>query len=263
MVEILIRLGLLEKLQKDLVPNATQISSLFLAQDYDPENTYSLPYAWSVTGIVTHKELRAQEIQSWKDLLELPELRGKISLLDDARETMGMALKALGFSYNSTDLGELKLARDWLIRNRGQIKMFRSEMVDALIRKEVVAAQAYSTDARQAMQKSAGQITFALPKEGTTFAIDNFIIVKGSKNTLEAHRLMNFIFEPQNYAKLISHIHAGAVVTEAAHFLAPEKAANKLFFPDAETLSRFERLKEIGPFQREFERAWGQVKAAR
>jgi spermidine/putrescine transport system substrate-binding protein len=260
MVDIMIKTGLIEKLDKSQIPNQVEVSSDFLKQSYDPNNEYSLPYAWSMTGIAINRDLFKGTIKGWKDLLENKELDGKIALLDDVREVMGAALKINGFSYNSTKPEEIAKAKKTLLAARKHIKMFRSDLVDPLVNKEVAAAQAYMVDANQAWRKTSGKVDFIIPEEGPTFAIDNVVIIKGAPHPKEAHQLINFFLQPEINALFVRDILAGPVLTKTIDLLPADLKAKNLF-PGKDVIRKSESIHDLGETTRLYDEAWTEIKS--
>lgn len=261
MVEIMSKLSLLEPLKLDQIPNAKEVSADFLRQPFDPANQYSLPYAWSTTGIAFHRDLFKGQIKSWKELFASKEVAGKVSLLDDAREVLGAALKSEGHSVNTTDKKELAAAKAVILKARKGIKMFRSETVDALVNKEVAVAQAYSTDALQAAAKSGGKIEFVIPDDGGAWAIDNVVIAKGAKNAAEAHELINFLLSVENNVEFVKNILAGPVLSKTKDLLPEDVKKNTALFPPAATMKKLERIQDLGDFTQEYEKVWTEIKS--
>src|SRR5690606_927897 len=101
MVFAMSKLGLLEQLDYAQLSNTKTLDPKFLKKAFDPTNAYSVPYNWGTTGIAVNRELYKGELRGWKDLFEKPELAGKFTLLDDTREVLGAAMKALGFPLNT------------------------------------------------------------------------------------------------------------------------------------------------------------------
>ena len=261
MIEIMTKMGILEKLDRAQLSHFNEINPEFLGQTYDPKNEVSVPYAWSVTGIAIQRDLFKGTIKTWKDFFENKELAGKISLLDDAREVLGAALKSKGLSYNTSNPADLKKAKDVLLDVRKRVKMFRSDMVDSLVNKEVAAGQAYSTDSNQAWKKTQGHIDFVVPEEGSTFGMDNLAIIKGSKNVTEAHELINFMLQPQINALFVQNIMAGPVLLHTVDFLPEEIKKNKTLFPGPNFLKKMEKIHDLGETTRLYDEAWTEVKS--
>ena len=109
MVATMLKLDLLEKMNMDNIPNAKNIVSTLKAPVYDPTGDHSLVYTWGITGIAYNKNYVKDVPDSWEDLWN-PEYAGRLILLNDSRETIGMALKKNGFSNNSTDPAQVEKA---------------------------------------------------------------------------------------------------------------------------------------------------------
>jgi spermidine/putrescine transport system substrate-binding protein len=261
MVEILIKMNKLEALDTQQIPNRLQIEPIVLKKEFDPENRYSLPFAWSTTGIAINRDLFKGSISGWKDLLTNKELAGKISLLDDVREVTGAALKTLGYSVNTTNPAELAKAKAVLTEARSRVKMFRSDTIDVLVNREVVAAQSYSPDALLAISRSKDKIEYIFPKEGGTWAIDNMVVLKGSTHAAQAYKLINFLLSPQVNVAFVKKNLGGPVLKITRAQLPPELRNNVALFPPASLLNKLERVHDLGESTRLYDRLWTEFKA--
>jgi spermidine/putrescine transport system substrate-binding protein len=260
MVEIMTKMNLLEPLKSGEIPNKAGISEQFLKQSYDPENTYSLPYTWTTTGIAYNKELYKGDIKGWKDLLDNKELKGKFALLDDVRETTGAALKMNGVSVNSTNADEIKKAKETLLAAKKNIKMFTSDTIDILKNKEVVAAQAYSSDALQAATQNPGKIAYVLPIEGATYAIDNLVILKGASHPEAAHKLINFLISKEAEIAKVKSIYGGPILKDTRKDLPKELQENPVLFPSTATFQKLEHVRDLGADSKMYDDLWTEVK---
>ena len=93
--------NLLQKLEYQYIPNFKNVSPNFRGLIYDPENNYSVPYSWGATGLVVRTDLVDKPITHWTDLWN-PIYQGKTGIwVEQKRELISLALKALGFSANS------------------------------------------------------------------------------------------------------------------------------------------------------------------
>lgn len=262
MVEVMTKLNLLEPLQKAQIPASQTLAKEVVGQPFDPENRYSLPYAWAIAGIAVNRDLYKDPIHSWHDFFENPKLAGKISLLDDVREVTAAVLKMQGRSVNSVSEPELKLAKETLLKIKKSVKMFASDTVDILKNKEVVAAHSYSPDALQAAFKTGGKIEFVIPAEGGTRYIDNLVIVKGTKHAEDAHKLIDFLLQKENELEFVSKIRAGPVVAGIKSSLPADLQNNAILFPSAQVLSKLERIHDLGDQNRLYEDIWTAVKSS-
>lgn len=259
-VEQMVKLGALQALDMSKIPNRTGLDAAFLKQEYDPENKFSLPYAWTTAGIAVNRDLFKGSLKGWKDLFGNKDLAGKISLLDDVREVTAAALKMHGFSVNTTNPAELDKAKATLKEVRARVKMFRSDAIDPLVNKEIAVAQTYSGDALQAARKSGGKVEYLLPEEGGTRAIDNVVILKSAKNVDEAHQLINFLISKETNVAFVQAVFGGPVVVATKAALPPELQANPALFPPPAVMSKLERIKDVGEATKLYDRLWTEVK---
>lgn len=260
MVTVMIKLGLLEPLKSDLIPNRKNLDPQFMAKEFDPKNEFSLPYGWASTGIAYHKKYFPEGLKSWKELFENPKLKGHIGLLDDNREVFGAALKVGGHSLNSTDEKELQQAQEYLIKHKSQLKAFLADTFQSLTAGEVWATQMFSSDALQARAKTQGQVEYIIPEEGGTFAIDNLAIPKTAQNKDGAHRLINFLISLENNVRFVQKIYAGPVLKETRSSLPKDFQENESLFPTPQTLKKLEMIKDLGESTALYDRLWTELK---
>ena len=261
MVEIMVQLKLLQALNKELIPNFKNYDPHFLNPSYDSQNTYTVPYAWSTTGIAINRNQFKGEIKGWKSLFSNPSLYNKYSLLDDAREVIGAAFKLQGHSINSTQKEHYTGAQTYLKSIKKNVRAFSSEPIDAISKGDFWVSQMYSTDALQARAKGA-PIEFVIPEEGTAMAIDNFAIPQTAKNIPAAHAFINFMANPQVHQKLVENIFVGPVIKNVQNLLPADLQKDKAIFPDASTLKKCEILKDIGSATTLMDQLWTELKVS-
>lgn len=261
MVQIMAKLDLLEPLDLSKITNRELFDPAWMDQPFDPDNKYSLPYAWSTAGIAVNRDLFKGEIKDWKDVFENPELKGRYSLLDDVREVMAMALKYHGASVNSVDPKDLEKAKEFLLKIKPGVKMFRSDTVEPLLNKEVAVAHAYSSDALMAASQSQGNIEYILPASGGTKAMDNLVIFKGGKNKENAYALVNFLSSKEANLAFVVRSRVGPVLKTTKDLLPEELKKDKSLFPSAQALSKFENIHDLGADTKLYDAIWTSVKS--
>lgn len=260
MVAIMIKLGLLDKLDLSKIPHAKQIEPALLHKDFDPTNEYSIPYSWSTTGIAVAKSKSPVKITGYKTMLTSPLLQNRISLLDDMREVFSVALKMQGDPINTTDEAKLKKAAATLSEFKQRIKEFNSTPAQSLIQGDVVAAQMYSNEALRAQQKNP-DIEFITPEEGTTMAIDCMVILRTSQKKDEAHALIDFFLEAANNQKFVEDMIAAPVIQGVADALPPKLHGNPIITKPEEMAKHTESLRDIGDATTIYDRLWTEIKA--
>ena len=212
MVAILIAGEDIQPLNKDAIPNATNISSDFENLIYDPDGEYSIPYQWGTTGIAVDTAVVGVDFpRSWSIIFDASfadAYAGQISLLNDPRETLGAALKYLGYSLNTTDEGELEEAKDLVAEARGRVAAFDTDQADELLTTgETAIAHGYSGDMFTQFLETddPSRYVYFVPEEGGTRWIDNMAIPHDAPNPCTAHTFINWLLDGENGAALSNY----------------------------------------------------------
>lgn len=261
MVSVMTTLGLVQRLDKSRFSNFAQIESKFLNKSYDPGNVFSVPYAWTVTGMAVNRQVFKEPIKGWADAFANPALAGKISLLDDSREVLGVALRLIGKSLNTTDAADLDAAKKTIAAFKPRVKAFTSEPIDGISSGDIAVAQMYSSDALQASRKTGGKVEFIFPAEGATMAVDNLVIPKAAKHPNAAHALIDFLLSVDVGVAQVQGVMSGPIQRAVAGKLSAELRNNKTLFPDVTLLSKFEMMQDIGDASSTYDRIWTELKA--
>ena len=192
MVELMIKKEMLEKIDKSKIKNIDNINSLFLNQKFDFYNDYSLPFLAATSVIAVNRDHVKGNIESYNDLFK-DEYKNNIVLLDDQRIVIGMALQANGFDMNETDKDKLKIAKNWLLKMDKYVKAFDSDSPKTfLITNEVDIGVIWNAEAIIAKDYNPN-IEIIYPKDGFAISLDNYAIVKGSKNKDNAYKFIDYI----------------------------------------------------------------------
>ena len=259
MVSILIKQNLLAELNRDTIPNFQNISPLFLGKYFDAENRYSIPYTFGTAGIAYDSSVVTPSPDSWAVLWDA-QYKNQFSMLDDQRETIGAALKLLGYSLNTTDPQEIKAAKEKLIAQKPLVKQYKSEAEELLIAGDVVMAHCWSGDAFRATE-TRPTIRYVIPKEGSSQFIDAVCIPKSAPHKALAEQFINYLLRPEVNAKITAFTKYGTCVPTAKEYLPEHLREHKFIYPPAEVLESLEWLKDPGDFTRHYNRAWEEIKA--
>lgn len=259
MVEIMIKLKLLEPLDTSKIPNMANLDPRFLDQPFDPGNTYSLPYTWGTAGIGYRADLVTDPVESWAIFWD-EKYAGRSVLLDDMRETIGFALKYLGYSYNSRDPEELRAAKDVLIRQKPMVKAYSSGQAENfLVSGDAWLVHSWSGDVyRVALEEP--NIQYVIPKEGSSMFIDNCAIPATAQNKELAHAFINFLLEPEIDARIHNHIRYLTPNAAALEYLDDQLRAT-LNQMSTETTEKLEYIQDLGTATRDWDRIWTEIKA--
>lgn len=163
---------------------------------YDPKNEYSIPYFWGTVGIVYDKTKVSEEDlekDGWDIFLD-QKFKGDIYLYDSERDSFMMALKALGYSMNTTSQDELNDAYNWLIQcvQTMDPEIVTDEIIDNMAQARKALGLIYSGDAAYVMSENEN-IGFYMPKSGTNLWSDAMVIPKNAKNPKLANEFIRYI----------------------------------------------------------------------
>ena len=212
MVKILIAEGNIMALNFDAIPNGSNISADFNDLSYDPTGEYSVPYQWGTTGLGVNTAVVGTDFdRSWGlvfDPAMADAYAGRISLLNDPRETMGAALKYLGYSLNTTDEGELDEAKQLIADTRDRLAAFNTDSADELLTGgETVIGHGYSGDMFTQFLETDNpdDYVYFVPREGGTRWIDNMAVVYDAQSPCTAHTFINFLLRADTGAALSNY----------------------------------------------------------
>ncbi len=267
MVGIMIEAGQVQKLNQDLLPNARNISDDFANPSYDSTGGFSVPYQWGYTGLAVDTSVVGTDFpRSW-DLVfgeGASEFSGQITLLNDPRETLGAALKSLGYSLNSTDEGELEQARDLVAGAADNLLAFNTDSADELLTSgESAIAHVYSGDAFTQFLETddPSQYVFFVPEEGGTRWVDNMAITFDAPHPCTAHTFINWLLDGEQGAALSNWNYYGTP-NKAAIDLLDEELNDFLTSPDVLVggLDSVESIADTGDFELNYSDAFTEAK---
>ncbi|HXK12050.1 MAG TPA: extracellular solute-binding protein [Vicinamibacteria bacterium] len=259
-VEVLVAQGLLRPLDHTALPHLVNVDPAFLDRPSDPGNAHSVPYFWGTSGIAYSRRRVEEPPDSWGALWD-PRYRGRILMLDDAREAMGAALKWRGHSQNTKDPRLLAAARDDLRRQKPLVRAYNSSnFEDVLLAGDVWLAQAWNGQIAKAMAQDP-DIAYVLPREGSTLFIDNLVVPRDAPHPALAHAFIDFTLEAEVAAEICRTMRYSSPNRAAWPLLPPEIRANPAIFPPAEAVARLELIRDLGETTVLYDRMWTEVKA--
>ncbi len=247
---------LLAPLSLRYLPNLPNLAPIFRGRPHDPENQFTVPWQWGMTGIAWRTDRVADAPKSWSVFLD-GTWRGKMTMLDDLRDVIGTFLKYRGHSLNSADPAELAAAERDAIAAKANLKAYLSAPVKSqLIGGDVWIAQLWNGDAAQAAREEPA-ISWILPEEGSTLWIDSLAVPKSAPHPRAAHEFMNYILRPE----------VGASISRATGYGTPNQAAMPLLekpvpYPDPGQLARLEIQTDLGSASGLWDEVWTRVKSA-
>ena len=247
MVQMMKEKELLLLIDHSKLPNLKNIDPYFLDLAFDPGNRYSIPYFWGTVGIVYNPSLVDEhlDLTSWEDLWD-PSLKGKVFLVDGAREVMGMGLNSLGESLNAKDDALLRQATDKLISLSPNIKaIIGDEITPLMINNEATVALTWSGQAADMMWENE-ELDFAVPEEGSNLWFDNFVIPKTAANIDGAHAFINFMLDADVSAQNNDYVGYSTPNAAAMELMDPEVIEDERFYPGEELRDKLEVYENLG-----------------
>lgn len=261
--ERMIQAGMLEPLDRSLLPNFKNLDPNFQEASFDPGRKYTMPYMWGTIGIGYRKSKVSATPDSWKVVFDSDQYAGRIALLSEATTMMGLALKYLGFSYNSVDPAELGAAEALLIKQKKNIKTFAEDNgQDLLLAEEVDVCIEWNGDMLQVMAED-DDLDYVVPKEGGYLWQDTLAIPTGAPHPMNAHAFINFIMDPEVAAAIAEFIQYGTPNAAARALCSPEYRDNPAIFPPADIIAKSEGALYLGEERvRLINDAWTRILAA-
>jgi spermidine/putrescine-binding protein len=258
---------LLVELNREAIPNLdANIAPLFQDPAYDPGNRFSAPYQWGTTGIgYLYGTIDDSEGVTWGVLFD-PEMAaanpGRISLLDDTRETLGSALKYLGYSLNTTNPDEVDEAAQLIADAKDNIAAFNSSSYWTLLTSgETDLAQGWNGDFlaefdRISEYDDEGNLVYdayedygyAIPVEGSAAWVDTMAIPVTAEHPCTAHAFVDFMLEPENGATLTNFNYYASPNAAAEPFIYEDILGWEAIYPSPEVMETLEFFEDLGDF---------------
>jgi spermidine/putrescine transport system substrate-binding protein len=203
----MIEKGLIQKFDKSLIPNMSNVDPNYLAQAWDKTNDYSVCKNWGSTGFFYDTTKIKKELNTWQDFLDacMGEASGQCSVIDAPPNFVGPYFWANGIDWNTEDKASIDAAEDFLVNKLApHIKAFDSYPSTKLAEGAFTLAMAWNGDARQAyvrIEDAGGNPEnwrWVLGAPDTELWMDNFCIAAGAPNAEAAHSWINWILIPEN-----------------------------------------------------------------
>lgn len=231
MVSRMIAEDMLEKINFDNVPNASLMDDSFKQREYDPAGEYSVPYMWGVTGIIYNSKMIEEEITSWGALFD-EKYAGNILMFDNSRDALGVALKYLGYSLNTTDKAELDEAFELLKTQKPLLQAYVMDQIyDKLESGEAAIGPYYAGD-YLTMIANNPDLKFVVPTEGGNIFVDLMCIPKGVENKENAEAFINFMCKTEVSMANSEYIGYTSPNKEVEDIIELDDATREVMYPD-------------------------------
>ena len=250
MIELMKQKELLEPFQKEKLNNLNNINIRFLKQPYDSNNEYSVPFLLATTTIAVNKDSIKDNITSYQDLLN-EKYQNNIVLIDDQRIIIGAALQGLGYDINDTNKEHLEEAYNFLMKLKKNVKAFDSDSPKTfLITKEVDIVLIWNAESILAKEEN-DNIEIIYPEDGYVLSMDNYAIVKGSKNKENAYLLIDYLLRDDICERIIKEY----------PYISTNKHVGNLSDEEVSAiLKNGSYIKNIGEHISDYDKLWARIK---
>jgi spermidine/putrescine transport system substrate-binding protein len=249
-----IRLGYAQKLDKANIPNSKNIISSLASVPYDQNRDYSLTWQGIMGGFTWNKEKLPKGVHTLDELFA-PANKGKIEVLSELRDTVGVIMMAQGVDiakftadqyHNALDFLQKKIADGFIRQVKG------NDYKEDLISGDAIAVIGWSGDAFQLAAENDGKFDFAIPESGGTISADNFIIPStvAAETKPKVEELINYYYDPAVAAKVAAYVNYICPVEGAQaemEKIDPALAKSELIFPTAKTQSKLHVFRNLTP----------------
>ena len=194
MIARLIQEDMLAELDYSHIPNFDLIDDTYKNLSYDPENKYTVPYAWGTLGIIYNTTMVSGPITSWDAMFD-PQYAGQVLMINNSRDALAAALLDLGYSINTTDPGQLEEAFA-LLKNAKDSGVYQAFVMDEVFQKmeggNAAIAMYYAGDYLTMLENNE-DLAFVIPEEGSNWFVDAMCVLKDTQHMAEAEEWINFI----------------------------------------------------------------------
>jgi spermidine/putrescine transport system substrate-binding protein len=248
----MIRLGYVQRFDPAQIVTAQQnLIDRLRTPPFDPGRDYSMPWQSGFGGIIYRKDLVKREPRSVDDLFD-PDYKGKVTMLTEMRDTVGVVAAGLGFDPETATLDQFLETVDKIGEGAesGQIRGFTgNEYTKDITKGDSVILIGWSGDAVQ-LEADNPNIRFVAPETGVHLWTDNMQIPVGAPNAFTAQKMIDFVYRPEVQADIAEYVNYICPVEGVQEILAkrdPALAQNQLIFPDDRTLSDAFIFRELKP----------------
>ena len=260
MIERMIKENLISEIDFSKINNYRFIDERFKNLEFDPENKYSVPYTWGTVGIMFNKKFINKKNLSWNILWD-EKYKNQIFMYDNPRDTIGVALKKLGYSINTRDKKKLDQAKNILVKQKKIVQAYLSDAIkDKMINNEGILAVAYSGDALFCQNQNKN-LDYVIPDEGSNLWFDSIVVLKNARNKNSAYEFINFLCRPDIALLNTDYIGHSTPNKATLEKLPDEIKNNKIYWPSDEEFRRCEIFHDLGDFSKLYNLIWTEILA--
>lgn len=253
---------LIQEINKDNIPNIYQMDEEYLDLEIDPGNKYSVPYMFGTVGLIYNKDVVKEEVNSW-DILWDEKYKDRIFMFDTYRDTIGVALKKLGYSLNSTNQKEIDEAKELLLEQRKLVKpLYGVDNGTTMIPAGETDINMIWSGEGLNLQDEYPNLVYVVPEEGANFWIDSLCIPKNAKNVDGAEKFINFVSDKKSALRIADEIGYTTPNKEARKEQPESVRNNPNAYMPTEIMNRCEIYKDFSlDVKKMYDKAWIAIKS--
>ena len=253
---------LVQEINKEKIPNISQMDEEYLNLEIDPDNKYSVPYMFGTVGLIYNKDVVKEDVDSW-DILWDEKYKDKIFMFDTYRDTIGVALKKLGYSLNSTDPAQIEEAKQLLLEQRKTVNpIYGVDNGTTMIPAGETDINMIWSGEGLNLQAEYPNLVYVVPKEGANFWIDSLCIPSNAKNVEGAEKFINFVSDKESALRIADEIGYTTPNKEARAEQPEEVRNNPNAYMPAEIMNRCEIYNDFSlDVKKIYDKAWIQIKS--
>ena len=256
--------NLLQKLDKKNIRNIKNLDEDYMrkAEEYDPGNEYSVPYLVGVSGILYNKKMvKGKTVDSWNVLWD-PDFKNNIVMQDSVRDAFAISLLRLGYSPNTTITKEFEEANNPLKEQMKLVYKFANDSARDLLADKSAAIGVVWNGEYNYTHDLNKDIEFVVPKEGSEFFIDSWVVPKSARNKRNAERFINYMCKAKVAKRNFDYIYYTTPNTAAIKMIPSKYVSNPALFPSKETIARCTLLRNLDPDTTKlYSDSWKEVKS--
>ena len=241
--------NLLQKLDKKNIRNIKNLDEDYMrkAEEYDPGNEYSVPYLVGVSGILYNKKMvKGKKIDSWNALWD-PDFKNNIVMQDSVRDAFAISLLRLGYSPNTTNPKEIEEAKNALKEQKKLVYKYANDSARDLLADKSAAIGVVWNGEYNYTHDLNKDIEFVVPKEGSEFFIDSWVVPKSARNKRNAERFINYMCKAKVAKRNFDYLYYTTPNTAAIKMIPSKYVSNPALFPSKETIARCTLLRNLDP----------------
>ena len=231
--------GMLAPLDYTNIPNFANIGSDYTGWDFDPENTYSVPYTWGTTGLIYNTTLVDEAPTSWAALWDV-QYANNVLMFNNSRDAYAIAAKKIGRSLNPQSVDELTEVMQELKDQKSVVQAYvMDEIFDKMEGGEAAMAPYYAGDALTMIADNP-DLAFVHPSEGGNFFVDSMCVPANSKNKAAAEMFINYMCEPSVGLANCDYIGYSTPITAVWEQLDDELKYSEIAYPGDDVMGKAE-----------------------